>query len=262
MNGEELPSIRSLALDARVSVLEAGRVPEYPEPASHHDFAWSWTHGEVAAKRPGYCGNCHARESCVSCHVTYAGAVVDQLPALERDDGRGVRVEGSAGVHEPGFAITHAARGAMDDGTCRSCHSTPFCESCHDGPTQPSFHFGNYLQLHGAEAWGSEFECATCHNPDVFCRGCHESVGRGSEGRLDVAYHSRSPFWLFAHGNAARQALETCRTCHSQSDCAICHAAVGSWRINPHGPGFDAARLRDANVWSCLACHRNGIPPT
>jgi hypothetical protein len=37
-----------------------------------------------------------------------------------------------------------------------------------------------------------------------------------------------------------------------------CHSALGSWRINPHGPGFNASRLGDANRITCLLCHRSG----
>jgi hypothetical protein len=37
-----------------------------------------------------------------------------------------------------------------------------------------------------------------------------------------------------------------------------CHSSLGSWRINPHGPGFDAGRLADANPVTCLLCHRSG----
>lgn len=260
MNGQDLPSIASLGSDARVASIVAAKAPEYPEPETHESLEWRWLHGEAALNDSQTCANCHSQDSCGVCHETARPQQVASLPAPPQDDPRGVRLSHEPLVHEVGFAFSHQAAATSNEGACRTCHTGSFCESCHDGPDKPSFHFGNFLQMHGPEAWGAETECATCHNPDVFCRGCHDALGRGSEGRLDVAYHSDRPFWLFGHGGAARQGLESCRTCHSQADCTQCHAAVGAWRVNPHGPGFDAERLADANPSMCLLCHRTGIP--
>ncbi|HSM07205.1 MAG TPA: hypothetical protein VK858_21435 [Longimicrobiales bacterium] len=262
LNGDAISAIRTLAPDPRIAVLEGAKLPEYPKPATHEGFEWSWAHGESALDAPAACGTCHARQSCERCHVPERTGPVAALTPVPSGDLRGVRIDPSSRVHDPGWTTDHAAPAAQSGGGCRGCHTMTYCESCHDGPDRPAFHYPNFLQMHGPEAWGNDVECATCHNPDVFCRGCHTSVGRTSEGRLDAAYHSREPFWLFGHGIAARQGLESCRSCHAQSDCVVCHAAEGSWRINPHGPGFAADRLRDADALSCRACHRNGIFPS
>lgn len=262
LNGADLPLVASLASDPRVALIVASKPPEYPEPETHEEFEWSWMHGEVALGDDTGCANCHAQNSCAVCHEAGRDPEIASLPVAQQEDPRGVRFSGEPMVHDASFMASHQAAATANAGSCESCHTVSFCESCHDGPDKPRFHFGNFLQMHAPEAWGAETECATCHNPDVFCRGCHSGVGLASEGRLDVAYHSGRPFWLFGHGGPARQGLESCRTCHSQADCTQCHAAVGAWRINPHGPGFEAERLREANPSSCLICHRTGIPPT
>jgi hypothetical protein len=69
-----------------------------------------------------------------------------------------------------------------------------------------------------------------------------------------VAYHDRQPLWLNQHGQAARQEMQTCASCHQQRDCTRCHSDVGL-RVNPHGPGFDAARMAKRNRQMCLTCH-------
>lgn len=69
-----------------------------------------------------------------------------------------------------------------------------------------------------------------------------------------ATYHNARPLWLLEHGRAARQDLMACTTCHQQTYCMQCHSDLGS-RINPHGPGFDAARMSARNSQLCLACH-------
>ena len=62
------------------------------------------------------------------------------------------------------------------------------------------------------------------------------------------------------HGTAARQNIETCVACHSERDCLVCHSAQAGRRFDPHGPGFDADRLRKKNPQTCAACHGSNIP--
>ncbi|HEX6589857.1 MAG TPA: cytochrome c3 family protein, partial [Longimicrobiales bacterium] len=75
------------------------------------------------------------------------------------------------------------------------------------------------------------------------------------QGRLGSGFHDAQPLWLLRHGQAARQTLESCTTCHEQRDCMQCHSQTGSFQINPHGPDFDAERARDRNSRICFACH-------
>jgi hypothetical protein len=61
------------------------------------------------------------------------------------------------------------------------------------------------------------------------------------------------------HGTAARQNIETCVACHSERDCLACHSSQSGRRFNPHGPGFDAERMKRKNPQTCAACHGNAI---
>jgi hypothetical protein len=49
-------------------------------------------------------------------------------------------------------------------------------------------------------------------------------------------------------------------SCHVERDCLTCHSAQGGRRFNPHGPGFDAARLKQKNPEMCTVCHGAAIP--
>jgi hypothetical protein len=77
---------------------------------------------------------------------------------------------------------------------------------------------------------------------------------------LRPGFHDGKQFFLAGHGQAARQSLETCVGCHTERDCLTCHSAQGGRRFNPHGPGFDGARLKRKNPEMCTACHGVSIP--
>jgi hypothetical protein len=251
----EPPAVAQLAPDARVAAIEAGKPAAYPVPPSHESPAWSWGHAADASAGITSCANCHARNSCTVCHTE---STVAALPATSPGDARGVQLDNrNIRVHNAGWTRLHATEAASTE-SCQSCHSTAFCEQCHTAATAPSFHGPDFMARHAPDAYAQGSDCASCHNPEVFCRGCHTGLGMGSQGRLGVAFHTSNPFWLVGHGVAARQGLEACASCHSQSTCMQCHSALGSWRINPHGPGFNASRLGDANRITCLLCHRSG----
>jgi hypothetical protein len=79
---------------------------------------------------------------------------------------------------------------------------------------------------------------------------------------LQAGYHDAKRGFLLGHGPAARQSLESCVSCHAERDCMTCHATAvqGGRNFNPHGPGFDAERLRKRNPQMCSACHGAAIP--
>jgi hypothetical protein len=98
-------------------------------------------------------------------------------------------------------------------------------------------------------------ECATCHSVEAFCRTCHDEVGLIPATRPGPGFHDAQPLWLLGHGQAARQGLESCASCHRQADCVQCHSTVGSFRVNPHGASFDAALGWARAPETCLVCH-------
>lgn len=259
-NAMDVPSIESLQPDERIAALVADIPPEYPEPGAHEEGGWRWEHGPEAAGAPGDCANCHTQPSCLECHRAATWPSVALLPEGGGEAPLGVVLADEADrVHAAGIETRHEIEAAANEQSCLGCHEQPECVDCHRGATSDAFHLPNFMQTHGPEAYRSETDCAACHNPEVFCRACHQGVGLASGGALDVAFHSARPFWLLGHGGAARQNLEGCATCHAQSDCARCHSAVGGWRVNPHGPGFDASRARSSNPGSCIVCHITGI---
>jgi hypothetical protein len=261
-NGSSLPAVSSLGSDARVAGLVAGRSPIYPEPSSHVEPSWEWLHGDASAAAGANCANCHTRPSCESCHTSGTQAEVVALPTLPPSDGRGISLpERASLVHPAGFSTTHGTASASLESSCSGCHAESSGTACHDGASKPGFHVGNFLQSHAPEAYGNATDCASCHNTEVFCRSCHIEVGLAAAGRSGSAFHDARPLWLLGHGLAARQGLESCTSCHSQSSCMQCHSAVGSWRINPHGADFDPARALDSpSKATCGLCHQTGIP--
>ena len=92
---------------------------------------------------------------------------------------------------------------------------------------------------------------------DKFCRDCHANQGVAQDGRQNGGYHDGVANWLQQHGAAARQGMESCTTCHQQTECLACHSAKEGWRVNPHGPDFDPERASDRSTQSC----RMFIPP-
>ena len=157
-------------------------------------------------------------------------------------------------VHAADYARVHGTEASARQMDCTSCHVQKFCSDCHAGEGRRRFHQANFVQRHAPEAWGREQDCASCHNPEAFCRSCHESSGLASRGGLTSAYHTRQPGWLLQHGQAARQGLESCTTCHSQRDCMQCHSRAG-WNVSPHGPGFDAEQMQRRAPGTCTTCH-------
>lgn len=256
MNGDAVAAIRSLRPDPRVAALESGRPPEYAAPESHGKGDWAWAHGPSASEAPGGCSNCHAASSCLSCHRPGTVAAVDSLPRPAAGDPRGVAVRPGL-VHPPDYALHHAAAAAGP--SCESCHEEDFCASCHRSADRPAFHVPGFVQLHGPEAYAAATDCSSCHSVEVFCRACHAELGM-VDAPSGATFHTSRPFWLLGHGMAARRGLEGCVSCHSQADCTRCHSAYLGWGVNPHGPAFDGAALRDADPFACSPCHLGGVP--
>jgi hypothetical protein len=260
LNAAQLAPIADLARDARVAALVAGRAPRYFRPTSH-GAEWEWRHGGSAASGAAACASCHSQSSCRACHPSASNAIAGLTTAVA-GDARGVRFRRAPRVHAAGFETQHQARGATET-ACTGCHTQELCASCHAGSRDPEFHEQNFLARHGPESFGSEVQCSSCHNTELFCRSCHEGSGRSAAGRAGVVYHGATPLWLLGHGQAARQSLESCASCHAQSDCARCHSARGGWGVNPHGEGFAASRLSRQGRPMCLRCHTSaslGLP--
>ena len=231
----------------------------YPVPQSHMSPQFQSEHDELLFGEDVLltCGTCHTRDDCASCHLSPGPSQVALLPERGRVQAPGVGLQEAAPEsHEaPFFLRSHAAPAASDPAGCASCHTQPFCTECHQAPERPVFHDPDYVTRHAADAWSQNSECATCHNVQVFCRSCHVQSGFEGQWRLGPGYHDAQPLWLLRHGQAARQSLESCSSCHQQRECLQCHSQAGAFRVNPHGEGFDARRAWEKNPLICSACH-------
>lgn len=245
----------------------------YPLPETHADRDWERVHGSAASVAA--CGTCHARESCTNCHRAQAPQPVLQLARARDVAAPGVAVRRMLPEsHESAFfATSHGPLASARPESCTSCHERArFCGACHQAREEEAlaaqsappaqrpraargFHPPNFELRHAALAQGRRLDCTACHNTQLFCRDCHQKLGMGSTGRLGPGYHDAEPVWLLRHGQAARQTLETCTSCHTQRDCMQCHSQLGSFRISPHGPDFDARRAQRTNPQICRACH-------
>jgi predicted CXXCH cytochrome family protein len=202
---------------------------------------------------PETCLGCHApgtdhqqAEDCGLCHRS-----VTQLDP--------VKPGGTPSFHEEGFATSHGAAASLGQPDCSGCHEESTCLSCHEGQSSPSFHPLNFLASHGPEAYGRVSDCSGCHSPEAFCRDCHVGLGFQAGGALmSTPFHDDQPVWVLSHSQAARQDLESCVSCHQQTDCLACHSASAGWGVNPHGPGFAGDALQDRNKMLCTLCHISG----
>jgi hypothetical protein len=260
VNAPEVQAIQALEPDARSLAITA----ELKAPPSHADRNFFLRHGEPARREAARCATCHTQESCLGCHQASPTAAL----AMHRaGPGRGVgaRVERKRPEsHGADFSENHAELASARPQSCGTCHARSQCLDCHRpnaADPSPGYHPAGFLTTHPAAAYTRDQSCADCHNQSQFCANCHLNSGLGSKNGLRGAgYHDAKAEFLLNHGQAARQNLESCVTCHSERDCLTCHSATGSRRFNPHGPGFDPETLRRKNPSMCTACHGASIP--
>jgi predicted CXXCH cytochrome family protein len=208
----------------------------------------------LAFPRPETCLGCHVpgtrhqqTQDCGFCHAQVVEFRLTQ-------DGRLPPFHGKA------FAGNHAAAAASGQPECSSCHAENTCTQCHAAQKEPSFHPVNFLASHSTEAFGRVSDCTSCHSTEAFCRECHVALGFKGGKDLSGPFHSNQPLWILGHAQAARQDMESCSSCHQQTDCLRCHSATAGMRINPHGSGFPSSSVADRNKTMCKACHVTGLP--
>jgi hypothetical protein len=260
VNAPEVPSIQALASDERSLAIHA----ELEAPTSHAAPDFLMHHGRAARVESGTCATCHTQQSCLTCHVAQPAVTLALHPAGPgRAPGPSLKRKRPPS-HGDDFTEAHARLATAAPKSCNACHARADCLECHrpDPASGPGYHPVGFLSRHPASAYARETSCSECHNSRSFCADCHEQAGLTSRGTLDAGYHDAKSNFLLAHGPAARQNLESCVTCHAERDCLTCHAAsvTGGRNFNPHGPGFDAERLRRKNPQMCSVCHGAAIP--
>lgn len=304
VNAPELPPVQALAFDDRSPPFSAALAA----PPSHASPAFLRTHGRDAERAIATCSNCHARESCTTCHVGIPPRVIAALPNATPGRAVGVQVTREPPpTHTREFMTDrHGTEASARPQTCETCHVRSTCLDCHRpdaarqselvsqnvgaqrtpgehqavggrqstgaqqsaatrrlaGARRSGFHPASFITRHPSAAYSREASCSDCHNQSQFCQSCHQQSGLVANSRLGLGgYHDAFRGFSLGHGQAARQSLESCASCHAERDCTACHSAVsGGFRFNPHGPGFNASRARSKNPSLCVACHGRVIP--
>lgn len=227
----------------------------YPEPVSHTELDWPAAHADVRAAAE--CSTCHTADDCRSCHLESEPEIVGRLASRSTGGAPGVGLEGQPPEsHGSAFFMqAHSVLASADAASCQTCHVERFCVECHAGPVGSGYHPPNFMVRHAGDAYGRDAECVNCHQERVFCRACHADLGLAGQRRANAGYHDGSSLWLLRHGQAARQGLESCASCHKQVDCTRCHGVLGAFKVSPHPRDFDAAAAWVRSPRTCLACH-------
>ncbi len=211
-------------------------------------------HGTHISQAGNECVDCHAQAGSTDNFVQLA--VVSQC----RDCHSNTPALKTPTVwHGDNWVAQHQQQAAASPETCIGCHVRADCLECHrpnPATSSPAYHPANFLTGHPTAAYNRQVTCGDCHNTTQFCASCHNQAGLTSTGEMgDTRYHDAKANFTTGLGQAARQTLVSCVACHSQTDCLQCHMAAGPGGFNPHGPGFDAEKLRSKNPSMCAVCH-------
>lgn len=214
------------------AVVEAGRPPG-------HVPAFTTRHGSAVAAGLPKCAACHVERECATCHE-------QPLPLSGKAEGRD---------EAPGYGWELDSSPAAPEERTGAAWRDASEARARD--RRPGYHPTNFVLRHGEEAFSAQTACSDCHTTEAFCTGCHQAAGfaLGAGAGAGGAFHDTQPNWIIGHGQAARQGMEACASCHRQSSCLRCHSARFGLRINPHGPSFDADRVADRSTMSCGICH-------
>ena len=258
VDGAVVPSIVALAPDPRSLAIPV----TLRGPGSHARSDFERAHGGQARASIQVCATCHTQPSCAACHITTPSAAqslaaADPRPGHGLTDARSIPQSHRSASWESG----HGALASARPQSCAACHARSECLDCHRSDAAGGtggYHPTGFLVSHPAQAYGRQSSCADCHNTQAFCQDCHRQSGIVASARLQGGFHDSKQAFSLGHGQAARQSLESCVSCHSERDCLSCHSATRGRGFNPHGPGFDPGRLKRKNPGTCVACHAPG----
>ena len=264
VNAPQVAAIQALGVDPRIGA----RATPFRAPPSHAARDFIEKHGDDAANGARRCVSCHTQESCLVCHVGTPRVARGLITAASAPSRGAPTARRRPDSHGADFSEAHASPASARPQSCAACHAQPQCLDCHQpspGDGSPGYHRAGFLASHPVQAYQREASCSDCHNQGQFCASCHAGAGLTQiDLPLDAGYHDAKRSFIAGHGQAARQSLESCVSCHTETDCMSCHATstLGGRNFNPHGPGFDAERLARRNPQMCTACHGGAIPTT
>lgn len=259
VDGATTPAITRLGADPRALALPIA----FRAPASHAKETFERGHGALARQHPEQCTTCHTQQSCTSCHSVVPQAGV-RFVAAAAVAGQGAQIVRAppASHGAPNWNAAHGPLASARPQNCAGCHARTQCLECHRADAasgeRGGLHPRGFLASHPAAAYARSTTCADCHNTQSFCQDCHVQSGVVASGRLRGGFHDGRRSFLFGHGQAARQSLESCVSCHAERDCLSCHSSVRGRGFDPHGPGFNGDLLKRKNPGLCAACHATG----
>jgi hypothetical protein len=219
--------------------------------------------GPARGDAKGTCPTCHLTEADGRLQTTFSTGALLPPPWL-----RGAE-------HTADWIERHKQVAGDDSAFCGSCHTSKDCADCHDGRVRPRHvHPNDWLSMHAQAARQDNPRCSSCHQEQTFCGDCHRRTGVArdapSGNRLaGRRFHPPSAEWTSAprgpmhHAWEAMRNLNACVSCHSERDCATCHATkgvAGGGGVDPHPVGFrDKCGLAlRRNPRPCLVCHQSG----
>jgi hypothetical protein len=250
-----------------------------PKPSSHARADFVSTHGPAALATQANCATCHARESCLRCHVD--GSRVSAIGALGTDARVARLVAGRPAVYpvpadhrSAQFAVMHGSTARTSVARCATCHTRASCESCHTGegarevlarmPTAREATAPG-VQLRHARSVGPPEVSLISNTTRAPVQAAQAPLLRHDTTMRVVRVHAAG--FARAHGAQAASGAASCASCHAQRFCADCHTGervthryhVANF-VSTHAP---QAYRRETDCSSCHSteafcrdCHR------
>ncbi|HVX88509.1 MAG TPA: cytochrome c3 family protein [Gemmatimonadales bacterium] len=259
VNGGSVPAVARLGTDPRAAAIVLTAAER--RPASHGRADFERAHAGLARASVQSCATCHTQASCTACHLTVPRVAATLATHALSGTDTAQRHAPPASHQDPRWESVHGALASARPQNCATCHARTDCLECHRADAAQGnggYHPAGFLASHPAQAYGRVSSCSDCHNTQSFCQDCHRQAGVVASGRLQGGFHDSKQGFALNHGQAARQGLESCVSCHAERDCLACHSATRGRGFNPHGPGFDGDRLKKKNPGLCVACHAPG----
>jgi Cytochrome c7 and related cytochrome c len=222
------------------------------------------------------CFGCHnmsgaaqggAKNACNTCHTTLSdGRMKTMFASGTLEPPRWLH----NAQHTPDWIERHKRVAADDSQFCASCHAERYCTDCHDGKVRPrTVHPNDWLSMHPIAARQDNPRCTSCHQEQSFCLDCHMRAGVTMGGANSGGHQFHPAGWAVFSGRGpghhaweAQRNINACVSCHTERDCATCHAAVGrrGLGVDPHPAGFQASCATQfrRNSRPCLVCHEPG----
>ncbi len=259
LNASSLADIQGIAPDPRVAMLVEGESAEWPEPPSHEQADWEFTHSDEIEVGSQSCATCHAETSCRVCHGAAPIPEIAALPRPKKGEPAGVVVSRTRPPgHLPMFATQHGTAAATDMPRCSSCHIESQCAECHNDPNRLAGEFAPRGSTRSKVAAGDELDAELFVHADAAMGTLPPEPRSG--------YHPAN--FLMRHGAEAFAVQTVCSDCHStEAFCRDCHTSTGIAMSVGDGAGgafhdaqanwfFEHGRAARQGLEGCASCHQ------